>query len=132
MVPARFEEDIQEIPKISEDGAVDVRVLDHDTIEMASMSPPLLSRFRVTNLYKDKFHAFTEPLIRSVFTNDLNAELPLDLSNDEGDVINHVGTSSLILGRSGTGKTTCLVYKLVAQFLAGKRLKDQKPKRQVS
>ena len=32
-------------------------------------------------------------------------------------MITHFRTASLILGRSGTGKTTCLVFKLVGKFL---------------
>ena len=79
----------------------------------------------------DKFYAFTEPLIQSVFSNNMTAELPLDLSRDEECVISHFHTSTLILGRSGTGKTTCLIYKLVAQYLAGRVLKAGRPRRQV-
>lgn len=47
-------------------------------------------------------------------------------------MINHFQTASLILGRSGTGKTTCLVYKLVRRYLASKAVIDEKPVRQVS
>lgn len=79
----------------------------------------------------DKFYAFTEPLIRSVFSDNMTAELPLDLSQDEECVISHFHTSTLILGRSGTGKTTCLIYRLVAQYLAGRVLKAGRPRRQV-
>ena len=80
---------------------------------------------------KDKFYAFTEPLIRSVFSDNMTAELPLDLSKNEESVIGHFHTSTLILGRSGTGKTTCLIYKLVAQYLAGRMLKAGRLRRQV-
>ena len=80
---------------------------------------------------KDKFYAFSEPLIRSVFSDNMTAELPLDLSKDEECVIAHFHSSTLILGRSGTGKTTCLIYKLVAQYLAGKVLKAGRLRRQV-
>ncbi len=80
---------------------------------------------------KDRFYAFSEPLIRSVFSDNMTAELPLDLSKDEECVIAHFHSSTLILGRSGTGKTTCLIYKLVAQYLAGKVLKAGRLRRQV-
>ena len=85
----------------------------------------------IADLDKDKFYAFTEPLIRSIFSDNMTAELPLDLSKDEECVIGHFHTSTLILGRSGTGKTTCLIYKLVAQYLAGRMLKAGRSRRQV-
>lgn len=47
-------------------------------------------------------------------------------------MIRHFGTATLILGRSGTGKTTCLVIKLVRKYLASKAIVDERPVRQVS
>ena len=94
-------------------------------------APPLHSDAIIADSDIDKFYAFTEPLIRSVFSDNMTAELPLDLSQDEEFVIGHFHTSTLILGRSGTGKTTCLIYKLVAQYLAGRVLKAGRPRRQV-
>ena len=94
-------------------------------------APLLHSLAIIADLDKDKFYAFTEPLIRSVFSDNMTAELPLDLSKDEECVIGHFHTSTLILGRSGTGKTTCLIYKLVAQYLAGRMLKAGRSRRQV-
>lgn len=94
---------------------LDVRTADQDTIDMAN-----------------KFYALTEPVIRSILDNDLAAEFPFDLSMEEARVITHFQTASLILGRSGTGKTTCLVFKLVGKFLASKTILDERPARQVS
>ena len=110
---------------------MDIRILDQETLEMASR---FAHNLHVASSLKcqDKFHALTEPLLRSVLNNDLVAELPLDLSDDEKTVINHFKTSSMILGRSGTGKTTCLIYKLVAQFLVAEKATGQRSKRQVS
>ena len=79
----------------------------------------------------DKFYALTKPLMRAIITNNLTAEFPFSLSTDEFKVINHFDTASLILGRSGTGKTTCLVFKLVSKYLARKAIVDEKPVRQV-
>lgn len=93
----------------------DARSVDQDTIDMAN-----------------KFYALTEPVIRSIVDNDLTAEFPLDLSVEETRVITDFQTASLILGRSGTGKTTCLVFKLVGKFLASKAVLDERPARQVS
>ena len=80
----------------------------------------------------DKFYALTEPVIRSILLNDLSAEFPFHLSREEASVIRHYRTASLILGRSGTGKTTCLVFKLVGKYLASKAVVDERPVRQVS
>lgn len=71
-------------------------------------------------------------MIRSILSNDLSAEFPFDLSREEAHVIRHFQTASLILGRSGTGKTTCLVFKLVGKYLASKAVTDERPVRQVS
>ena len=71
-------------------------------------------------------------MIRSIISNDLSAEFPFDLSGEEARVIRHFRTASLILGRSGTGKTTCLVFKMVGKFLASKAVADERPVRQVS
>lgn len=71
-------------------------------------------------------------MIRSILSNDLSAEFPFDLSSEEARVIRHFRTASLILGRSGTGKTTCLVFKLVGKYLASKAVADERPVRQVS
>lgn len=115
-LPTRFKDPIQDnamSAHLSTD--LDVRIVDQDVIDMAN-----------------KFYALTEPMIRSILADDLNAEFPLDVSQDEIHVIRHFETSSLILGRSGTGKTTCLVFKLVGKHLARRRLMDERCIRQVS
>ena len=94
---------------------LDVRQVDPKTIELAN-----------------KFYALTEPMIRSILTNDLAAEFPFDLSKDEARCVSQFNTASLILGRSGTGKTTCLVFKLIGKFLASKAVPGENCARQVS
>jgi len=71
-------------------------------------------------------------MIQSIIANDLTAEFPFDLSSDEARIVSHFQTASLILGRSGTGKTTCLVFKLVGKYLASKAIAGERPVRQVS
>ena len=71
-------------------------------------------------------------MLRSVLQKDIVAELPLDLSENEIEVINYFKSSSLVLGRSGTGKTTCLTYKIVAQYLASRKVAGIPFRRQVS
>ena len=70
--------------------------------------------------------------MKSIIDNDLSAEFPFDLSGQEKEVIAHFSTASLILGRSGTGKTTCLVFKLVGRYLARQAVVDEAPIHQVS
>lgn len=89
--------------KPGEEGqGLDIRTVDREVLQMAN-----------------RFYTLTEPMIRSVLANDLWAEFPFDLSGDETRIILHSDTSNLILGRSGTGKTTCLVFKLLAKYAAG-------------
>lgn len=115
-IPIRFDNLIQDITKsIHRSTHLDVRVIDQETIEMAN-----------------KFYALTAPMMHSIVANDLNAEFPVDVSQDEIQIISHFDTSSLILGRSGTGKTTCLVFKLIGKHLARRKLPDERRIRQVS
>jgi len=111
-LPAYFKDDIARPSKPSAD--FDIRTVDQETIAMAN-----------------KFYALTEPIIRAVLANDLAAEFPFDLSGDEARCVRHFQTASLILGRSGTGKTTCLIFKLIGKFLASKTISDERPARQV-
>ena len=94
---------------------LDIRSIDRDIIDMAN-----------------KFYALTEPVINSVLANDLDAEFPFEIHEDEALTISHFQTASLILGRSGTGKTTCLVFKLVGRYLARRALTGGGLVRQVS
>ena len=93
----------------------DVRTVEPETIQMAH-----------------KFHTLTEPVLNAIVANYVEAEFPFDLSSDEVKCIKHFKTSSLILGRSGTGKTTCLIFKLVGKFLASKAIMEERPIHQVS
>lgn len=114
--PTQFKNPIQDITKSSHRSTdLDLRIIDQDTIEMAN-----------------KFYALTAPMMHAIVANDLNAEFPLDMSPDENRIICHFRTSSCILGRSGTGKTTCLVFKLVGKHLARRRFPDERRIRQVS
>lgn len=114
--PIHFKSPVQDIAKSPHGFTdLDVRIIDQETIDMGN-----------------KFYPLTEPVMRSIIANDLNAEFPVDVSQDEIQIIYQVETSSLVLGRSGTGKTTCLVYKLVGKHLARRSLPDERRLRQVS
>lgn len=80
----------------------------------------------------DKFFEFTKPVMDSFLTNSADAEFPFDTSPEEIEVIKHRDSGTLIMGRSGTGKTTCLVQKLVRNYTARKLIIGQAPPRQVS
>ena len=94
--------------------ALDIRTVDREVLEMAN-----------------RFYTLTEPMLRSVLAHDLLVEFPFDFSGDETRIILHFGTSSLILGRSGTGKTTCLVFKLLAKYAAGSAVTQERSPRQL-
>src|SRR5437016_12095975 len=79
----------------------------------------------------DKFYSLTEPVIRSILSGSVTAEFPFDISEEEVDIIRHFKSASLIIGRSGTGKTTCLVYKLLSKYLARVAIQGERPVRQV-
>ncbi len=111
-IPLCFKDDVASPSRPPTD--FDVRTVDQETIAMAS-----------------RFYALTEPVIRALFANDLAAEFPFDLSGDEARCVQHFQTASLVLGRSGTGKTTCLIFKMVGSFLASRANLDERPARQV-
>ena len=64
----------------------------------------------------DKFYALTKPVMDSFLAMNLTAEFPPDMSPEEIDVVKHNESGTLIMGRSGTGKTTCLVQKLARNY----------------
>ncbi|KAJ5674702.1 uncharacterized protein N7477_004636 [Penicillium maclennaniae] len=79
----------------------------------------------------NKFFNVTEPFLKSIVSNTDLEEFPFDLSPEEMEIIGHFNTSSLILGRSGTGKTTCLLFKILAKHRARQKMPDGKAARQL-
>jgi stage III sporulation protein SpoIIIAA len=79
----------------------------------------------------DKFYEVTKNTIDKLVSQTFGTEFPLVLSEEELRIVKNYKTSTLILGRSGTGKTTCLVYKLVGRYLASNLLHAGRPRRQV-
>ncbi|KAF8469778.1 hypothetical protein BDZ91DRAFT_721031 [Kalaharituber pfeilii] len=64
-----------------------------------------------------KSHAVTTKMLENIEANNVYAEFMLDPDGTETAVIKHFRTAAFILGRSGTGKTTCLLYKLLIRYL---------------
>ncbi|KAF8460084.1 hypothetical protein BDZ91DRAFT_740262 [Kalaharituber pfeilii] len=64
-----------------------------------------------------KCYAVTTKVLDNVKANNVDAEFMLDPNGMEMAIIKHSDTATFILGRSGTGKTTCLLYKLLITHL---------------
>jgi len=79
----------------------------------------------------NKSFTLTQDVLHSIIQRDLTAEYPFDLSQIEMRIIQHFKTPTLILGRSGTGKTTCLIFKMIAKYVASYKASPQQPARQV-
>lgn len=65
-----------------------------------------------------KFHTLTSRIFDNILSGNQEAEFPFDVNGTEIRIIKHFRTAAFILGRSGTGKTTCLLYKLLSRYLA--------------
>ncbi|KAJ6177949.1 hypothetical protein N7519_008410 [Penicillium mononematosum] len=79
----------------------------------------------------NKFYNLTEPFLRSIIDESGTEEFPFDLSPEELEIVKHFSTASLILGRSGTGKTTCLLFKMLAKHKARQSASDEQQARQL-
>jgi len=64
-----------------------------------------------------KFYSLTSTVLDNISSAAGKVAYPIDISAEEAAVVNHFRTPAFILARSGTGKTTCLVYKLVGRYL---------------
>ncbi|RPB01671.1 hypothetical protein L873DRAFT_646035 [Choiromyces venosus 120613-1] len=67
-----------------------------------------------------KFYCLTETVLDKIVSTDRKVAFPVDILREQAAVVNHFQTPAFILGRSGTGKTICLVYKLVGRYLSSK------------
>ncbi|KAJ5504872.1 hypothetical protein N7463_007746 [Penicillium fimorum] len=78
-----------------------------------------------------KFYNLTEPFLKSIVDDKDTEEFPFDLSPEELEIVKHFSTPSLILGRSGTGKTTCLLFKMLAKHKSRQSDSDEQQARQL-
>ncbi|RPB01636.1 P-loop containing nucleoside triphosphate hydrolase protein [Choiromyces venosus 120613-1] len=67
-----------------------------------------------------KFYSLTATVLDRVAVPDGRVVVPVVISREEAEVVNYFLGATFILGRSGTGKTTCLVYKLVGRYISAK------------
>ncbi|PWW79107.1 hypothetical protein C7212DRAFT_340031 [Tuber magnatum] len=77
-----------------------------------------------------KFYGLTTTVRDNITLATGRVAYPVDISAEEARVVDHFLPPAFILGRSGTGKTTCLVYKLVGRYLLYTSGRE-KPLRQV-
>lgn len=61
-----------------------------------------------------KFFLVSDQVLTAMRHRSLAFEFPLYLSREQVGMIESFDRSALIVGRSGTGKTTCLIYKMLA------------------
>ncbi|KAL8777340.1 MAG: hypothetical protein Q9213_007903 [Squamulea squamosa] len=71
-----------------------------------------------------KFFPLTETFFHSQELEHGSPDYPYKLSKLEMDIVCYSDTSSIIFGRSGTGKTTCLMYRLIGRSIASRRFND--------
>ena len=79
----------------------------------------------------NKFFIVIEILLQSIIQQNFNVEFSFDLFSNEMRIIQHFHTSTFILERSDIEKTTCLVFKMIAKYLASCRVSSQKSSRQI-
>ena len=79
----------------------------------------------------DKSYSLTESFLQALLAGDETLEFPFELSHEELTIVSHLETPAFILGRSGTGKTTCLIFKVLTSFIMTSSLPGDNPIRQV-
>ncbi|KAF3195055.1 hypothetical protein TWF106_005784, partial [Orbilia oligospora] len=78
-----------------------------------------------------KQYSFTKRVAKMILQGGHQAEVPFVVSPEEESIINYFDSSVCILGRSGTGKTTCLVFRLLATYIRDRLSNDDKQVRQI-
>ncbi|KAF3903051.1 hypothetical protein AA313_de0210236 [Arthrobotrys entomopaga] len=88
---------------------------------MSSASSPKLTADNALILHKalciGKQYSLTRGVVEMISQGGHQAEVPFVVSAEEESIISNLNSSICILGRSGTGKTTCLVFRLLANYL---------------
>ncbi|KAF0550861.1 p-loop containing nucleoside triphosphate hydrolase protein [Gigaspora margarita] len=99
ILPRTFE---NEILKSTDDGLNDHQIDDEKLIKVHKM------------LVTNKFIPLSKNLFKSIVLG--GSGFTFQVSEDEYKIIKYP-TSSIIVGRSGTGKTTCIIFRLIASYL---------------
>ncbi|KAH7325422.1 hypothetical protein B0J17DRAFT_681298 [Rhizoctonia solani] len=86
-------------------------------------------RDQIQQITLDQFAPFNKALYNSIVA-DLEMVLPMVLDEHERAIVSHKG-ASIVIGRSGTGKTTALIYKIRAVDQEHATQEDREPVRQM-
>ncbi|KAK6332933.1 hypothetical protein TWF718_010761 [Orbilia javanica] len=78
-----------------------------------------------------KQYYLTKRVAEMILQGGSQVEVPFVVSPEEESIINYFGSSVCILGRSGTGKTTCLVFRLLATYIRDRLMNDRRQARQI-
>ncbi|CAE6415986.1 unnamed protein product [Rhizoctonia solani] len=78
---------------------------------------------------RERFQPVTKALYNLILAN-MEVILPMVLNPDERAIVRNRGTS-VVIGRSGTGKTTALIYKMRANAQLAPRAGETRPTRQL-
>ncbi|KAJ1300870.1 hypothetical protein OPQ81_002508 [Rhizoctonia solani] len=86
-------------------------------------------REQIQEIIMDRFAPFNKALYNSIVA-DLEMVLPMVLDEHERAIVSHKG-ASIVIGRSGTGKTTALIYKIRAVDQEHAAKEERQPIRQM-
>ncbi|KAF3159968.1 hypothetical protein TWF751_000520 [Orbilia oligospora] len=78
-----------------------------------------------------KQYSLTKRVAEMILQGGHQAEVPFVVSPEEEFIVNYFDSSLCILGRSGTGKTTCLVFRLLASYIRDRLMNNDKEVRQI-
>ncbi|KAJ3099505.1 hypothetical protein HDU97_002994 [Phlyctochytrium planicorne] len=97
-----------------DDGGDSVHVTRKDDIRESEIDPLTLHDMAVTA----KFVPLSKMFLNWLFASShIDAEFPFSLSKSENDIVRHPD-SLLLCGRSGTGKTSCIVFRMLSMYYA--------------
>ena len=111
-------------PQIYNRQGIDQDLQPHAGLDIRLVDKDFLDTF-------NKSFTVTKGLLESMVQRDPLAEFPFNISHTELQIIEHSVTPTLIMGRSGTGKTTCLIFKMVAKCIANWKATPERRVRQV-
>ncbi|XP_048237146.1 TPR and ankyrin repeat-containing protein 1-like [Haliotis rufescens] len=91
------------------------QAIDASTSELTQLYPLVDGSETVFHIYR--FHSFTTSMAKCIIQDNYTAQFPFKLNDEEHVIINSKPYEPiLLLGRSGTGKTTCCLYRLWQNF----------------
>jgi len=71
-----------------------------------------------------KFIPLSTILLKNIMSSDTEASQVFDVSHKERQIIDHP-SSSFVIGRSGSGKTTCMIFRMFGIQKAFDRLRER-------